>query len=160
MQTVYGLWLRTSAASGRGSPLLYRGSFQFSSATSGHPLLCYVTIQRATRVRWPRHFLFSIYPTFLITLMNLCYSYSIKWRYEFIHVKSGIVTFGGSKRVHSEAMVVNLLLSLLSMKTIRCFGLSLISTLIQLLVSVYRQIVVRILLLLRILTKTVKVCCF
>ena len=46
----------------------------------------------------------SIYPTFLSSLMNLCYAYSIKWRYEFNHVKSGIVTFGESKRVHSEAM--------------------------------------------------------
>ena len=48
--------------------------------------------------------LLSIYPTFLSTLMNLCYAYSIKWRYEFNHVKSGIVTFGESKRMHSEAM--------------------------------------------------------
>ena len=36
--------------------------------------------------------------------MNLCYAYSIKWRYEFNHVKSGIVTFGESKRAHYEAM--------------------------------------------------------
>ena len=36
--------------------------------------------------------------------MDLCHAYSIKWRYEFNHVKSGIVTFGESKRVHSEAM--------------------------------------------------------
>ena len=48
--------------------------------------------------------LLSIYPTFLSSLMNLCYAYSIKWRYEFNHVKSGIVTFGESKRVYSEAM--------------------------------------------------------
>ena len=48
--------------------------------------------------------LLSIYPTFLSSLMNLCYAYSIKWRYEFNHVKSGIVTFGESKRVHYEAM--------------------------------------------------------
>ena len=48
--------------------------------------------------------LLSIYPTFLSSLMNLCYAYSIKWRYEFDHVKSGIVTSGESKRVHSEAM--------------------------------------------------------
>ena len=46
----------------------------------------------------------SIHPTFLSSLMNLCHAYSIKWRYEFNHVKSGIVTFGESKRVHSEAM--------------------------------------------------------
>ena len=49
--------------------------------------------------------LLSIYPIFLSTLMNLCYAYSIKWRYESNHVKSCIVTFGESKRVHSEAMI-------------------------------------------------------
>ena len=48
--------------------------------------------------------LLSIYPTFLSSLLNICYAYCIKWRYEFNHVKSGIVTFGESKRVHSEAM--------------------------------------------------------
>ena len=36
--------------------------------------------------------------------MDLFHAYSIKWRYEFIHAKSGIVTFGESKRVHSETM--------------------------------------------------------
>ena len=36
--------------------------------------------------------------------MNLCYAYSIKLCYEFNHVKSGIVTFGESKCVHSEAI--------------------------------------------------------
>ena len=48
--------------------------------------------------------LLSIYPTFLSTSMNHCHAYSIKWRYKFDHVKSGIVTFGEYKRVHSEAM--------------------------------------------------------
>ena len=48
--------------------------------------------------------LLSIYHTFLSSLMNLCNTYSIKWRYEFNHVKSGIVTFRESKRVYSEAM--------------------------------------------------------
>ena len=50
--------------------------------------------------------LLSIYRTFLSTFMNTCYEYSIKWRYELNHLKSGIVTFGESKRVHSEAMKV------------------------------------------------------
>ena len=36
----------------------------------------------------------------------MCYEYSIKWRYEFNHLKRGIVTFGETKRVHSEAMKV------------------------------------------------------
>ena len=48
--------------------------------------------------------LLSIYPTFLSIFMNLCYAYCIKWRYEFNHVKSGIVTFGESKHMHSDAM--------------------------------------------------------
>ena len=50
--------------------------------------------------------LLSIYRTFLSTFMNMCYEYSIKWRYEFNHLKSGIVTFGETKRVHSEALKV------------------------------------------------------
>ena len=37
----------------------------------------------------------------------MCYEYSIKWRYEFNHLKSGIVTFGETKQVHSEAMKVS-----------------------------------------------------
>ena len=48
--------------------------------------------------------LLSIYPTFFSSLTNLCHAYSIKWRYEFNHEKSGIVTIGESKRVYSEAM--------------------------------------------------------
>ena len=36
--------------------------------------------------------------------MNICYEYSVKWRYEFNHVKSGIVTFGEAKRVHCQSM--------------------------------------------------------
>ena len=48
--------------------------------------------------------LLSIYPTFFTTLMNLCYAFSIKWWYEFNHLKRSIVRFGESKHVHSEAM--------------------------------------------------------
>ena len=73
--------------------------------------------------------LLSIYPTFLSSLMNLCHAYSIKWRYEFNHVKSGIVTVGESKHLHSEAMKelicrfqeVNLLLSCMSIKPLVLF---------------------------------------
>ena len=36
--------------------------------------------------------------------MNICYEYSVKWRYEFKPVKSGIVTFGEAKRVHCQSM--------------------------------------------------------
>ena len=36
--------------------------------------------------------------------MNICYEYSVKWRHEFNHVKSGIVTFGEAKRVHCQSI--------------------------------------------------------
>ena len=32
--------------------------------------------------------------------MNICFGYSLKWRYEFNHSKSGIVVFGESKPEH------------------------------------------------------------
>ena len=44
----------------------------------------------------------ATYPTFLSPL-NLCYEYSIKWRYEFHNDKSGIVTFGETKRIHCQS---------------------------------------------------------
>ena len=36
--------------------------------------------------------------------MNICYEYSVKWRYEFNHVKSDNVTFAEAKRVHCQSM--------------------------------------------------------
>ena len=45
-----------------------------------------------------------LYPTFPRTFMNICNVYSVKWRYEFNHVKSGVVTFGEANRVHCQAM--------------------------------------------------------
>ena len=48
--------------------------------------------------------LLALYPTFLISLMNMCYKYSTKWRYEFNHNKSGVVTYGETKPVHFEEM--------------------------------------------------------
>ena len=36
--------------------------------------------------------------------MNLCYEYSIKWRYEFHNDKSSIVTFGETKRIHCQSI--------------------------------------------------------
>ena len=47
--------------------------------------------------------LLATYPTFLSTFMNLCYEYSIRWRYEFHNDKSGIVTFGETKRIHRQS---------------------------------------------------------
>ena len=37
--------------------------------------------------------LLALYPTFLTSLMGMCYKYSTKWRYEFNHTKSGVVTY-------------------------------------------------------------------
>ena len=36
--------------------------------------------------------------------MEMCYEYSMKWRYEFSHIKSGVVTFGEYKLAHYENM--------------------------------------------------------
>ena len=36
--------------------------------------------------------------------MEMCYGYSIRWRYEFNHIKSGVVTFGECKLAHYENM--------------------------------------------------------
>ena len=36
--------------------------------------------------------------------MNLCYEYSIRWRYEFHNDKSGIVTFGETKWTHCQSI--------------------------------------------------------
>ena len=34
----------------------------------------------------------------------MCYKYSTKWRYEFNHTKSGVVTYGETKPVHFKEM--------------------------------------------------------
>ena len=36
--------------------------------------------------------------------MNICHKYGIKWRYEINHTKSGVVTFGETKPLHSKSM--------------------------------------------------------
>ena len=48
--------------------------------------------------------LLALYPTFLTSVMGMCYKYSAKWQYEFIHTKSGVVTYGETKPVHFEQM--------------------------------------------------------
>ena len=48
--------------------------------------------------------LLALYPTFLHTFMDMCYGYGIKWRYEFDHIKSGVVTFDECKPAHYESM--------------------------------------------------------
>ena len=36
--------------------------------------------------------------------MTKCFGYSLQWRFEFNHTKSGVVTFGESKPLHWAAM--------------------------------------------------------
>ena len=37
--------------------------------------------------------------------MNIYHQYSVTWRYEFNHLKSGVVTFGEDKSVHSQLLM-------------------------------------------------------
>ena len=48
--------------------------------------------------------LLALFPSFLNTFLNICHQYSITWRYEFNHTKSGVVTFGETKPIHSRLM--------------------------------------------------------
>ena len=48
--------------------------------------------------------LLVLHPTFLTSLMGMCHKYSTKWRYEFIHTKSGAMTYGETKPVYFEKM--------------------------------------------------------
>ena len=36
--------------------------------------------------------------------MGMCYKYSTKWRYEFNHTKSGVVTYSETKPIDFEEM--------------------------------------------------------
>ena len=36
--------------------------------------------------------------------MQICYDYSLKWRYEFNHSNSGVVAFGEKRQVHCIAI--------------------------------------------------------
>ena len=46
----------------------------------------------------------SIYPSFLNIFVQICYDYSLKWRYEFNHSKSDAVAFGETRLVHCIAI--------------------------------------------------------
>ena len=48
--------------------------------------------------------LLALFPTFLKVFMNICYQYSVTWRYKFNHLKSGVVTFAEAKSVHSRLL--------------------------------------------------------
>ena len=48
--------------------------------------------------------LLAIQPSFLRVSMQMCYCYSLKWRYEFNNSKNGVVTFVETRVVHCESM--------------------------------------------------------
>ena len=48
--------------------------------------------------------LIALHQSLLKILMNKCHNYSKKWRYEFNHSKSGVVTFGETKPTHCKSM--------------------------------------------------------
>ena len=48
--------------------------------------------------------LLTLHPSFLKTFTNICNLYGIKWRYDFNNSKSGVVTFGETKRHHFESL--------------------------------------------------------
>ena len=47
--------------------------------------------------------LITLRASFLQSLMTKCLRYSLQWRYEFNHTKSGVVAFGESKPLHLAA---------------------------------------------------------
>ena len=48
--------------------------------------------------------LIALHQFLLKILMNKCHNYSKKWRYEFNHSKSGVVSFGETKPIHCKSM--------------------------------------------------------
>ena len=48
--------------------------------------------------------LITLHASFLQSFMTKCFRYSLQWRYEFNHTKSGGVTFGESKPSHLGAL--------------------------------------------------------
>ena len=48
--------------------------------------------------------LLALFPSFLKTFLNICHQYSVTWRFEFNHTKSGVVTFGKNKPIYSRLM--------------------------------------------------------
>ena len=69
---------------------------------------CYAIFTNGLRIPFPSFAddvtLLALHPSFLKAFMSICYKYGIKWRYEFNHSKSGIVTFVESKPQHFESM--------------------------------------------------------
>ena len=69
---------------------------------------CYAIFINGLRVPSPSFAddisLLMLHSSFLKTFMNICNRYGIKWRYDFNHSKSGVVTFGETKSQHFESL--------------------------------------------------------
>ena len=46
----------------------------------------------------------ALYPSFPKTFMNICHTFSIKWRHEINDTKHGVVTFGETRPLRSKSM--------------------------------------------------------
>ena len=46
--------------------------------------------------------LLALFPSFFAAPHEFVFGFSIKWRYEFNHTKSGVVVFGESKIQHAK----------------------------------------------------------
>ena len=69
---------------------------------------CYATLINGLRISSPSFAddisLLTLHPSFLKTFRNICNRYGIKWRSDFNHSKSGVVTFGETKPHHFESL--------------------------------------------------------
>ena len=69
---------------------------------------CYAILVNGLRVPSPSFAdaisLLTLHPSFLMTFMNICNRHGIKWRYDFNHSKSGVLTFGETKPHHFESL--------------------------------------------------------
>ena len=69
---------------------------------------CYAILINGLRVPSPSFaddiYFLTLHPSFLKTFMNVCNRYGVKWRYDFNHFKSGVVTIGETKPHHFELL--------------------------------------------------------
>ena len=88
------------------APLIYQVYIKsFLKALSDH---CYAISINSVSLPSPSFVdnisLLALYPSFLEVFMTICHKFGIKWRYEVNHTKSGVVTFGETKPLHSKSM--------------------------------------------------------
>ena len=69
----------------------------FSPSIENVPVVCPTSADDLT--------LLALSPSFLQHLMGIVFGFSIKWRYKFNHIKSGVVVFGESKIQHAKNLM-------------------------------------------------------